>query len=246
MNPFFAEVIGTFILIVLGNGVVANVILKLTKGNGGGWIVITFGWGMAVFVAVFMMGQFSGAHINPAVTLGLALTDKFAWDLVPWYIIAQLVGAFLGAVVVYIFYKNHYDQTEDPDVIFATFATKPAISNRFSNFFSEVFGTFVLILGVLLISGPVFEDGSSDQINFGLGSLEALPVGFLVFSIGLSLGGTTGYAINPARDLGPRLAHFFLPIRTKGKSNWDYFLIPIIGPFVGAAFASYFYLFFVS
>ena len=246
MNPYFAEFLGTFILVVLGNGVVANAVLKKTYGNNGGWIVITFGWGMAVFIAVFMVGRFSGAHINPAVTLALALVGNFSWEMVPGYIFAQLAGAFSGAVVVYIFYKDHYNETEEPTAVLSTFATQPAIKNRVLNFFSEFFGTFVLILGVLLISGPIFNDGSGQEIIFGLGSIEALPVGLLVFSIGLSLGGATGYAINPARDLGPRLAHFILPIKTKGSSLWNYALIPIIGPFLGSIAAGLFYLTFIS
>jgi len=242
MNPYFAELLGTFILIVLGNGVVANTTLNKTYGNGGGWIVITFGWGMAVFIAVFMVGKFSGAHINPAVTLALAIVNKFSWQMVPGYMLAQLTGAFLGGTVVYLFYTDHYKETDNKDVILGTFATKPAIKSNLTNFFSEFFGTFILILGVLLISGPIFEDGAGNQVNFGLGSLEALPVGLLVFSIGLSLGGTTGYAINPARDLGPRLAHFVLPIKGKGGSNWPYFLFPILGPFFGSTAAAIFYL----
>jgi glycerol uptake facilitator protein len=232
MTPFIAEVIGTMLLIILGNGVVANVVLKNTKGNGSGWIVITFGWAMAVFVAVFTVGPISGAHINPAVTIGLAIVGKFAWTNVPTYILAQLLGASIGAFFVWVFYKNHFDITEDENLKMACFCTAPAIRSTFNNLLSEIIGTFILVFAVLFIAAP----------EVGIGSLDALPVAFLVFAIGLSLGGTTGYAINPTRDLGPRIIHSLVPIKGKRNSDWSYAWIPIIGPIVGSALASGAYL----
>jgi glycerol uptake facilitator protein len=231
LTEFVAEIIGTAILITFGSGVVANVLLKDTKGNNSGWIVITFGWGLGVFIAVFTVGKFSGAHINPAVTIGLALAQKFPWIKVPQYIFAQLIGAYIGASLVWIFYQQHFKITDDKNIKLGIFATIPQIRNYFHNFISEVIGTFVLIFGVLHIAAP----------EVGIGSLDALPVGFLVLAIGLSLGGTTGYAINPARDLGPRLAHFFLPIPEKGNSDWPYAWVPILGPITGAIIAASLY-----
>ena len=228
MVPFIGEIIGTMLLIILGNGVVANVVLKNTKGNSGGWIVITFGWAMAVFVAVFAMGSISGAHINPAVTIGLALVGKFPWADVPVYILGQLIGAALGATIVWIHYKDHFAITENEDIKMACFCTAPEIRSTVNNLLSEIIGTFVLVFGVLFIAAP----------EVGIGSLDALPVALLVFAIGLSLGGTTGYAINPARDLGPRIMHALLPIPRKRDSDWGYSWIPIVGPIIGAALAS--------
>lgn len=228
MEAYLGEVLGTFLLILLGNGVVANVVLNKTKGNDSGWIVITWGWGIAVFVAVFAVAPVSGAHINPAVTIGLAAVGKFAWNLVPGYIIAQMIGAFLGTSTVWLMYKDHYDETTDPGAKLATFSTVPAIRNYVSNLISEIVGTFVLVLAVLYIAEP----------EVGLGALSALPVGLLVFGIGMSLGGTTGYAINPARDLGPRIAHMILPIKGKGSSDWGYSWIPVLGPVLGALIAA--------
>lgn len=222
-----AEIIGTMILIVLGNGVVANVVLTQTKGNNSGWIVITAGWGFAVFVAVFMVGKFSGAHLNPAVTIGLAAKDG-VWDDVPAYLLGEMVGAFIGAVVVYLSYYQHYEAEEDQGSILGTFSTGPAIRNPLWNTLTEAVGTFVLVFGVFLIVGG----------DPGINSLNALPVGLLVFAIGLSLGGPTGYAINPARDLGPRIAHFLLPIPGKGDSDWEYSWIPVVGPVIGAFIAA--------
>ena len=229
MDAYLGEVIGTFILMVLGNGVVANAILNKTKGNGGGWIVITWGWGIAVFVAVFVAGPMSGAHINPAVTLGLAMAGKFSWSLVPGYILSQLIGAFLAAVMIWFQYRDHFAATDDEGVKLAVFSTAPEIRNTVNNLFSEIFGTFILVLGVLYIAEP----------EVGLGSISALPVALLVFGIGLSLGGTTGYAINPARDLGPRIAHALLPV--KGSSDWGYSWIPVVGPSVGGLLAALVY-----
>jgi glycerol uptake facilitator protein len=228
MVPFIGEIIGTMLLIILGNGVVANVVLKNTKGNSGGWIVITFGWAMAVFVAVFAMGSISGAHINPAVTIGLALVGKFPWADVPVYILGQMIGAALGATIVWIHYKDHFAITENEDLKMACFCTAPEIRSTVNNLLSEIIGTFVLVFGVLFIAAP----------EVGIGSLDALPVALLVFAIGLSLGGTTGYAINPARDLGPRIMHALLPIPRKRDSDWGYSWIPIVGPIIGAALAS--------
>jgi len=243
MNPFLAEFIGTLILILLGDGVVANVVLSKTKGQGAGWIVIAFGWGMAVFVAVWCVGPFSGAHINPVVTLGLASAGRFEWAAVPGYVVAQLLGAIAGAVVVFLVYRDHYAETDDAGTKLATFCTVPAIRNVASNLFSEIIGTAVLVFAVLLAVEPSITaaeptaSATLSGMKIGLGTLGALPVGFLVLAIGLSLGGTTGYAINPARDLGPRIAHALLPIPGKGDSDWAYAWIPIIGPILGAMLA---------
>ena len=200
MEPLLGEFIGTTLLILLGNGVVANALLKESKGEGSGWIVITFGWAIAVFVAVFVVAPYSGAHINPAVTIGRAVAGKFAWSSVGMYIAAQMAGGVFGSVLVWLHYRDHYAATDDEGAILATFSTGPAIRNTVSNLISEVIGTFVLVFAVLYISGPVFGDEAGS-----LGSLDALPVALVVLGIGLSLGGSTGYAINPARDLGPRL-----------------------------------------
>ena len=228
MEAFIGEVLGTFILICLGAGVVANVTLDRTGGKDSGYIVITWGWGIAVFVAVFITGRISGAHINPAVTVGLAAAGQFPWGQVPVYIAAQLIGAFLGATSVWFHYRDHFDATGDSAAKLGVFSTAPAIPNTVNNMYSEVLGTFILVLGVLYIAAP----------DVGLGALDALPVGLLVFGIGMSLGGTTGYAINPARDLGPRIAHALLPIKGKGDSNWQYAWIPIAGPIIGALIAA--------
>lgn len=233
MTPFLGELIGTAILILLGNGVVANVVLSGTKGEGSGWIVITWGWGMAVFVAVFTVAAFSGAHINPAVTVGLAIAGKFEWVRVPAYIVAQFLGAFVGSFLVWLFYRPHYGKTESKDLKLATFCTAPAIRDTLSNLICEIVGTFLLVFAVLFLAVSVF----------GLGALDALPVGLLVLAIGLSLGGTTGYAINPARDLGPRIMHMLLPIPGgKRDSDWGYAWIPVVGPLLGAVLAGLLYL----
>lgn len=243
MQAYMAEFIGTALLVLLGNGVVANVVLPKTKGHGAGWIVITFGWGMAVFVAVWCVGAVSGAHLNPAVTVGLATATKFPWENAAGYIAAQLAGGIVGAVLVFLFYREHYAASEDADAKLATFATGPAIRHATSNLFSEVVGTCVLVFAVLLAVDPSIGTdagmiGSNrGELKLGLGSLGALPVGLLVLSIGLSLGGTTGYAINPARDLGPRIAHQLLPVPGKRDSDWSYALIPILGPLLGALLA---------
>lgn len=242
MIEYFGEFLGTMILILLGNGVVANVNLDKTHSFGAGWIVITFGWGMAVFVAVLVTADMSGAHLNPAVTLGLAFSGLFDWVKVAPFIFFQILGAMTGAFVVYIFFKNHFKITETPGAKKACFCTAPAIRNFKNNFFSEVVGTFVLILAVLLITLPQLEYQSLGSEKVGMGSLGALPVALVVFSVGLSLGGTTGYAINPARDFGPRIVHTLLPLKNKDDNDWQYAWIPIAGPVTGAALAAAIYL----
>jgi glycerol uptake facilitator protein len=239
MNEFIAEMIGTMFLILLGTGVVANTILKGTKGNSGGWMVITTGWALAVFVGVVVAGPYSGAHLNPAVTLALAIAGKFAWNKVVLYIVAQIIGAILGAFLMWVVYRDHFNSTSDPDTQLAVFSTGPAIKNALFNLLSEIVGTFVLIFVLFYFTTAELGD---QKTPIGLGSLGALPVAFVVWAIGLSLGGTTGYAINPARDLGPRIAHAFLPIKDKGHSNWRYAWIPIAGPFIGAILAALLYL----
>ncbi len=238
---FVAELIGTFLLLLLGCGVVANVVLPDTKGSQSGWMVITTAWAFAVFVGVVVAGPYSGAHLNPAVSVGLAVAGKFEWNLVPVYVLAQLVGAGLGAFISWIIYRDHFKKTTDPDLLFAPFGTAPAIKNYWSNFISEVIGTFVLIFVILYSSQPALQDAQGTPL--GLGDLGALPVAILVWVIGLGLGGTTGYAINPARDLGPRIVHALLPMKGKGSSGWDYSWVPIIGPLVGGAAAALLYLF---
>lgn len=232
MSAFTGELIGTALLILLGDGVVANVLLKQTKGHAGGCIVITFGWAMAVYVGVLVSAAASGAHLNPAVSVGLAVAGKFDWQLVPTYVAAQMLGSCVGAALVWVTYKAHFDATDDGDAKLAVFCTGPAIRAASLNLFSEVVGTFVLVYAALSISSPAG----------GLGSLDALPVALVVLAIGLSLGGTTGYAINPARDLGPRLMHALLPISGKRDSDWSYAWVPVAGPVIGAALAAQVYL----
>lgn len=228
MSIFLAEILGTALLILLGNGVVANCVLNKSKGQNGGWIVITMGWAMAVFVGVFTVAAYSNAHLNSAVTLALAVTGGLPWELVPVYITAQLIGAIIGASLVWAAYKQHFDATTDADGILACFCTAPAIRSTIPNLVTEIIGTFVLIFGVFYIT----------KSEVGLGAVDALPVALLVLAIGLSLGGPTGYAINPARDLGPRIAHFILPIKGKRNSDWGYAWIPVVGPVIGALLAA--------
>ena len=242
MNEYIAEVLGTMLLILLGNGAVANVVLPGTKGNNGGWIVITIGWGLGVFVGVTVAGPVSGAHINPAVTFGLALAGLFPWAKVAMFILSQMLGASIGAFLVWLFYRDHFNKTEDPEAQLACFSTGPAIRRTASNIISEMIGTFVLIFVILYISEPSMNIPGVEETKIGLGTLGALPVALLVTAIGLSLGGTTGYAINPARDLGPRIMHSVLPINNKGMSDWRYSWIPILGPLAGAAIAAVLYL----
>tara|TARA_B100000900_G_scaffold416173_1_gene449719 strand:- start:3569 stop:4312 length:744 start_codon:yes stop_codon:yes gene_type:complete len=242
IDPYIAEFIGTFFLLLLGEGVVANVKLKKTIAeNQTPWVLITSAWGFSVFVAVFITSQFSGAHINPAVTIGLAVAEKFSWTLVPGYLISQLLGAMMGSWICYITYIDHYKVTSDEDSVRSTFCTGPAIRNLKNNFFSEFIGTFVLVFGVLFIAIPNIEIDGLEVSSFGLGALEALPVGILVWVIGLSLGGTTGYAINPARDFGPRIVYQLIPRKNK-DADWSYAWIPILGPFTGGVVAGFIYL----
>jgi len=236
MSVYMAELIGTMILMILGDGVVANVLLERSKGQGSGWIVITTGWAMAVAIAIYSVGRISGAHINPAVTIGLASIGAFPWAQVPGYLAAQLAGAFLGAAIVWLVYLPHWAVTPDPAAKLAVFATGPAIRKTASNFASEVIGTALLVFGVLAIAAnaqSLHKPGDLDlSVVFSAG-LQPLLVAFLVWGIGLSLGGPTGYAINPARDLGPRLAHALLPIAGKGDSDWPYAWLPVLAPIAG-------------
>ena len=242
MNEYIAELLGTMLLILLGNGVVANVVLRDTKGNNGGWLLISIGWGLGVFVGVTVAGPVSGAHINPAVTLGLAVSGLFPWSKVAFFILAQMIGASTGGFLVWLFYRHHFNRTDDPEAQLGCFATGPAIRKPVSNLISELIGTFVLIFVILYIAEPSMNIPGVEETNIGLGTLGALPVALLVTAIGISLGGTTGYAINPARDLGPRIMHFLLPMKHKGKSDWGYSWIPVLGPIGGAVIAAALYL----
>jgi glycerol uptake facilitator protein len=236
MNEYTAELIGTMFLILLGNGVVANVVLRGTKGSNAGWMVITTGWAMAVYVGVVIATPYSGAHLNPAVTLALAIVGKFSWAKVGGYLLAQLIGAMIGSFLVWLVYIDHFKTTEDPDCLLAVFSTSPAIKNLLFNLLSEIVGTFVLVFVIFYFTGAEI---SGQKTPIGLGSLGAIPVAFLVWAIGLSLGGTTGYAINPVRDFGPRIVHALLPIKQKRGSDWRYAWIPVMGPFIGAAIAAF-------
>ena len=230
MNPFLGEFMGTMLLIIMGDGVVANVVLNKTKGNNSGWIVITFGWAMAVFLGVYASTSLGGSgHLNPAVTIAMAAFSDFDSSLLPTYVLAQFAGAITGAIIVWLAYKQHFDSTDDKNGKLAVFCTAPAIRGPLYNLITEIIGTFVLGFGALTMSKPATT----------LGTLDALPVGLLVLGIGLSLGGPTGYAINPARDLGPRIAHFILPIKNKRDSDWSYSWIPVVGPIIGALLAVY-------
>lgn len=233
MSIFMAEMIGTMILIILGNGVVAGVLLNKSKAKDAGWIVITFGWGFAVMVGAYVVGHISGAYLNPALTVGFAVAGKLAWAQVFPMILAQMIGAFLGAVVVWLHYLPHWKETDDQAAKLAVFATGPAIRSSFANLISEIIGTALLVFVLLSFGakGLVFSDG-----------VQTLAVAFLIVAIGMSLGGTTGYAINPARDLGPRIAHAILPIAGKGSSDWKYAWIPVIGPCIGALLAAWLYM----
>ena len=222
-------------LIILGDGVVANVLLNKTKGNSSGWIVITFGWAIAVFVGVYISSHGSAAHLNPAVTIAMASFNNFSWGDVPIYIAGQFVGAMLGAFIVWLSYKQHFDETSDASLQLAVFSTAPAIRNNFNNLLTEIIATFVLVMGVLFMTNP----GTS------LGTLNALPVGLLILGIGLSLGGPTGYALNPARDLAPRIMHAILPIKNKGTSDWSYSWIPVLGPIIGGVLAAFLFNIFI-
>ncbi len=245
MSAFTAEIIGTMMLVLFGNGVVANVVLARTKGNGGGWLLINAGWGVAVFVGAFCANEFSGAHINPAVSVAMCVAGKMTFGRMVIYIIAQFIGAMIGAALVYAFYRKHFVATDDPAAKLACFSTGPEIRDNLQAFFCEVVGTFALILPIFLMVTPRLVHGDApvdtDPV-LGLGSLGLLPVALLVFGIGMSLGGTTGYAINPARDLGPRLVHAILPIHDKGDSDWEYAWVPVAGPIVGGILAAIVYM----
>ena len=237
MNPFVAEFIGTCILMVLGAGVVANVSLKNTAGEKDPkWILITIAWGFAVFVGVFISGEFSGAHLNPAVSVGLAMVKKFDWALVPMYVFAQTLGAMFGSWLNYQLYYDHFQATSDENTIRGCFCTAPMIKNTPRNLFSEIYGTFFLVFAIFFIAEPSLQIEGVDQIQYGIGALDALPVGILVWVIGMSLGGTTGYAINPARDFGPRLVYAIIR-RKQNNANWSYAWIPVVGPLVGGVLA---------
>ncbi len=246
-SPYVSEFIGTLILILLGDGVVANVVLNKTKGNNGGWIVITAGWGFAVAMAVYAVGRISGAHINPAVTVGLAAIGAFEWSMVPGYLIAQLLGAFTGGILVWLAYLPHWRATESQEGKLAVFCTGPAIRNTPGNFICEVIGTAMLLFGVLAIAANAQQISSVAQVpevNLSIvfsSGIQPMLVGILVFSIGLSLGGPTGYAINPARDLGPRIAHAMIPVAGKGNSDWSYSWIPVLAPILGGILGAWLY-----
>lgn len=241
MHPLLAEFIGTGLLTLMGTGVVANVILNGTKGQGGGWIVICTAWALGVFIGVVVAGPYSGAHLNPAVSVGLAMAGQFEWSQVLTYSLMQMLGAIMGSSLVWVIHKDHFDVTPDPLTKLSVFATGPAIRNYPINLFSEVIGTFVLIFVILYFTPAAMGDEQGTPV--GLGSLGALPVAFLVWGIGLSLGGTTGYAINPARDFGPRVVHWLLPISGKGTSDWAYSWVPVVGPLLGAMIAALLFMF---
>lgn len=239
MSPYLAEFIGTTLLIIFGNGVVANVVLARTKGQNSGWIVITAGWGLAVFIGAFCTASVSGAHLNPAVTVAMAAAGKLEMSKVVGYLVAQFLGGIVGGALVYAFYREHFRASDDADGKLACFCTAPAIRNLPQALFCEILGTFVLILPIFLMPEVSLKfPGAAESAELGLGSLGLVPVALLVFAIGLSLGGTTGYAINPARDLGPRLAHALLPIPGKRDADWGYAWVPVVGPIVGALLAA--------
>jgi len=240
MRVLVGEIIGTMLLILFGDAVVANVLLGKTKGNASGWIVITTAWALAVFVGVFAVATVSGAHLNPAVTIGLAVNGNVGWGIVPFYIVGQFIGAFIGATLVWLQYYPHWKETPDTGLKLAVFCTAPAIRSTGWNLVSEIIGTFALMFGVLAIKGATMSEGPA-AVPLTLGAIGAIPVAFLVWVIGLALGGTTGYAINPARDLGPRIAHAVWPIAGKGGSDWGYSWIPVVGPIVGAVIAALLY-----
>ena len=235
MNPFFSELIGTMIMIILGNGVVANVVLPKTKGNASGLLVIATGWAIAVFTGAYVASHGSKAHLNPAITIAMAAFSDFSWEEVPVYIAGQFAGALIGALVVWITFRQHFDETNETTLKLAVFSTSPAIRHSVNNFITELVGTFVLVFGILFMT----------KSSSSLGSLDSLPVTLLVLGIGLSLGGPTGYAINPARDLGPRIMHAILPIKNKGNSDWGYSWIPVLAPIVGGLLAGFIFKTFI-
>ena len=236
MTPFIAELIGTALVVTIGDGVVANNVLPNTKGNNGGLVTIVLGWVIAVFIGVYATASISGAHLNPAVTIALASAGKFSWALVPSYILAQMLGAMLGAFIVWMIYKDEFNESKDQGLQLAVFATGPSIRNLPQNFIVETLATMVFLIGIFFLR-PAGSD---------LGPLSALPVALLVGGIGFGLGGPTGWAINPARDLGPRIMHFILPIKGKGSSDWGYAAVPVLGPIVGGILAAFIYLQFLQ
>lgn len=241
MSPFIAELLGTMLLILMGGGVVANVVLSKTKGHGAGWMAITTAWALGVFIGVVVAGPYSGAHLNPAVSIGLAIGGTFPWCDVCTYVAAQMLGAALGALLVWLVYKDHFEATEDAGAKMGVFCTNAEIRHPAINFLTEAVGTFALMFVVFYISDGELTYDSNSTLPIGLGSVGAIPVAFTVWVIGLSLGGPTGYAINPARDLAPRIMHALLPIRGKGSSHWEYAWIPVCGPIAGAAVAAMLY-----
>jgi glycerol uptake facilitator protein len=238
MSPYLAEFIGTTLLLLFGNGVVANVVLARTKGNGGGWIVITAGWAFAVFIGAFCSAPASGAHLNPAVTIAMAAAGKLTGERIVGYIAAQMIGGIVGGALVYFFYREHFKASTDADGKLACFCTAPNIRNLPQALFCEIVGTFCLIFPIFLMTPVSMKLAGVESAEVGLGSIGLIPVALLVFAIGLSLGGTTGYAINPARDLGPRIAHAFLPIPGKRDPDWGYAWIPVVGPILGGLLAA--------
>jgi glycerol uptake facilitator protein len=242
MNPFYGEILGTALLILFGNGTVANVVLAKSKAQNAGWIVVATGWAMGVYVGAFTVASISGAHLNPAVTFGLAISGKFPWAEMPVYVMGQMIGAMLGAVLVWLAYLPHWSPTMDPDAKRAAFCTAPAIRRLPANLLCEVIGTAALLLGIFGIKGAAMQQSTGAAVPLDMGALGMLPVALLVWGIGLALGGPTGYAINPARDLGPRIMHALLPIASKGGSDWGYAWVPVAGPMIGAALAAAIYL----
>lgn len=242
MFPALAEFVGTALLIILGDGVVANVLLARSKAQNAGWMVVATGWALGVFVGVFAVGRISGAHLNPAVSVAMAMAGNFPWAAVPAYIIAQLLGALAGAIVVWLAFLPHWKITDDPAAKLAVFCTAPAIRCAPANLLCEIIGTFVLMFGIFCLKDASGRPPGQAVYPIDLGALGALPVAFLVWAIGLSLGGPTGYAINPARDLGPRVAHALLPVAGKGGSDWSYAWVPVIGPLIGGALAALAYV----
>lgn len=242
MNPFYGEILGTALLILLGDGTVANVVLAKSKAQNAGWIVVVTGWAMGVYVGAFTVAGISGAHLNPALSFGLAIAGRFPWTQVPVYLAGQMIGAMIGAVLVWLAYLPHWSQTGDPAVKRGVFCTVPAIRRPLANLMCEVIGTLVLMLGIFGIKGAVMQQSTGSAVPLDMGALGMIPVAFLVWGIGLALGGPTGYAINPARDLGPRIMHAVLPIASKGGSDWGYAWVPVVGPAIGAGLAAEIYL----
>ncbi len=238
MTPFFGEILGTALLILFGEGTCANVALAKSKGHSAGWIVVVTGWAMGVYVGAFASAAISGAHLNPAVTLGLAMAGKFAWSDVSVYLAAQMIGAMIGAALVWLAYLPHWAQTADPDAKRGVFCTAPAIRRLPANLLCELIATMALMLGIFGIKEAVMQPNTGAAVPLNMGALGMIPVAFLVWGIGLALGGPTGYAINPARDLGPRIMHALLPIAGKGHSDWGYAWVPVLGPLLGAAAAA--------